>query len=80
MFNVINCSILSNYTTVHELSRTPEKPQGQQNAFQGSKAQPVLIANSRKILGAQGRLATLGQTEVTRLVNGSQQHAPRSAC
>jgi len=37
----------------------PENTQGQQNVFEGSRTQPVLIANSRKILGAQGRLATL---------------------
>jgi len=61
MNNVINfsSSTLHNFTTVQELSRTPKNIQGQQNIFQESRTQRLLIANSRKVLGAQGRLATL---------------------
>jgi len=58
MFNVINSSITSIFT-FQGLPRTPENTQGQQNVFQGSRTQLVLIANSRKVVGAQGRLATL---------------------
>jgi len=32
---------------------------GQQDIFQESRTKRVLIANSRTVLGAQGRLATL---------------------
>jgi len=49
MFTVISSSIISNSTTV----------QGQQNIFHGSRVKPALIANSRKVLGAEGRLVTL---------------------
>ena len=44
--------------TIQEFSRTPENIQGQQDVFQESRTKRVLIANSRTILGAQGRLAT----------------------
>jgi len=37
MFNVINISIMNNFTTPQELSRTPENIQRQQNVFQGSR-------------------------------------------
>jgi len=37
MFNVINSSIINNFTTVQELSRTLENIQGQQKIFQGSR-------------------------------------------
>jgi len=33
MFNVMNSSIMNNFTTVQELSRPPENIQGQQNVF-----------------------------------------------
>jgi len=64
MFIVINSSIMNNFTTVQELSSTPENTQWQQNVFQGSRTQPVLIANSRKVLGAQRRLANLAVIEL----------------
>jgi len=50
---------MNNFTSVQELSRTPENIQRQQNVFERSKIKLALIANSRKVLGAQGRLATL---------------------
>jgi len=37
MFNVINSSILKIFTTVQELSSTPENAQGQQKVFQWSR-------------------------------------------
>jgi len=33
MFNVINSSVMKNFTTVQELSRKLENTQGQQNVF-----------------------------------------------
>jgi len=39
MFNVINISIMNNFTTVQELRKTSENTQGQQNVFQGSRTQ-----------------------------------------
>jgi len=59
MFNVINSSKMSSFKTIQEFSRTPEHFQGQQDVFQGSRTKQVLTANSRTILGAQGRLVTL---------------------
>ena len=59
MFNVINSSKKKNLKTVQEFSRMPENIKGQQDIFQESRTKRVLIANSRTILGAQGRLATL---------------------
>jgi len=59
MFNVISSSIMNHFTIVQELSSTPPNIQGEQNVFQGTRTKPFLIANSRKVLGAQGRLATL---------------------
>jgi len=50
--------------TIQEFSRTPENIKGQQDVFQQSGTKRVLIANSRTILGAQGRLATLLLTTV----------------
>ena len=44
---------------IQEFSRTPESIQGQQDVFQESRTKRALIANSKTILGAQGRLATL---------------------
>jgi len=55
----MNSSQIKYLKNIHEFSRTPENTQGQQDVFQESRAQRVLIANSRTILGAQGRLATL---------------------
>ena len=46
------------FLKIQEFSRTPEKIQGQQDVFQESRRKRVLIANSRKVLGAQGHLAT----------------------
>jgi len=37
MFNVIIRSVMNNFTTVQELSRTPENTQLQLNVFQGSR-------------------------------------------
>ena len=65
MVNVINSSILDNFTTVQELSRTPENIQGQQSTFQGKRTLPVLIANLRRVLCAQEHLATLVQNQCT---------------
>jgi len=59
MFNVINSSKINSLKTIQEFLRTPENIQGQQDVFQGSRTQQALTANSRTILGAQGRLATL---------------------
>jgi len=50
---------MSSFKTIQEFSRTPEHFQGQQDVFQGSRTKQVLTANSRTILGAQGRLVTL---------------------
>ena len=60
LFNVINSSKMNNLKTIQEFSRTPGNIQGQQDIFQESRTKRVLIANSRTILGAQGRLATKG--------------------
>jgi len=59
MFNVTNSSQMNSLKTIQEFSRMPEDIQGQQVVFQESRTKRVLIANSRIILGAQGRLATL---------------------
>jgi len=56
MFNVINSSLTKFFYDIQEFSRTPENIQGQQDVFQESRTKRVLIANSRTILGAQGRL------------------------
>jgi len=53
---------MNNITTVQKLSSKPENTQGQQNVFQGPKTQPILIGNLKEVLGAQGRLASLGNT------------------
>jgi len=50
---------MKNFKNIQEFSRTRENIQGQQNVFQESRTKCVLIANSRTVLGAQGRLATL---------------------
>ena len=55
---------MNNLLTIQEFSRTPENIQGQQDVFQQSRTKRVLIANSRTILGAHGRLATLLLTAV----------------
>jgi len=47
------------FLNIQEFSRTPEFIQGQNDVFQESRTKRVLIANSRTVLGAQGRLATL---------------------
>jgi len=59
MFNVINSSLMKFFYDIQEFSRTPENIQGQQDVFQESRTKRALIANSRTILGAQGRLAIL---------------------
>jgi len=61
MFNAINSSKMNNLKTIQEFSRTPENIQGQHDVFQESRTKRVLIANSRTILRAQGRLATFGR-------------------
>ena len=48
MLNVINRSIMNNFTTVPELSRTPENAQRQQHVFEASRTLPVLIAHFKK--------------------------------
>jgi len=58
---------MSNITTVQKLSSTPENTQGQQSVFQESKTQPILIGNLKEVLGAQGRLASLGNTAFRRI-------------
>jgi len=58
MFNVINSSKMSSLKTIQEFPSTSEDFQGQ-HVFQGSRTKQVLTANSRTILGAQGRLAIL---------------------
>jgi len=60
MFNAINSSNMNSLKIIQGFSRTPEDIQEQQDVFQGSRTKQVLTANSRTILGAQGRLATLG--------------------
>jgi len=50
---------MNNLKIIQAFSRTPENTQGQQVVFQESRTKRVSIANSRTILGAQGRLATL---------------------
>jgi len=52
----VQCNQLYNNENFHNCSGTPENTQREQSVFQGH---PVLIANSRKVIGAQGRLATL---------------------
>jgi len=47
-----------NSLTIEDFSRRPENIQGQQDVFQESRTWRVLIANSRAVLGGQGRLAT----------------------
>jgi len=42
MCSVINSSLMNNFTTFQEFSRTPENTQGQLTVFQGSRTQPVL--------------------------------------
>jgi len=37
MFNVVNSSIVNNFTTIQEISRTRENTQGQQNVLEGSR-------------------------------------------
>jgi len=64
MFNVINSSIVNNFTINQDISRTPKNSQGQKSVFQGSRIKPLLMANSRKVLGTQRRLATLCETKV----------------
>jgi len=49
MFNVINSSIMNNFTTVQELSRTPENTPGQQSVFQGSRIWPVFISGVTRV-------------------------------
>jgi len=49
---------MNNLGTIQEFSRTPENIQGHQDVFQESRTKWVL-ANSRTILGAQVRLATV---------------------
>jgi len=60
-FTVLS-SKMNNLKTIQKFSRTPEIIQGQQDVFEESRTKPVLIANSRTVLGAQGHLATLAGT------------------
>jgi len=45
MFNVINSSKINNLKTIQEFSIMPENIQGQQDFFQESRTQGVLVAN-----------------------------------
>jgi len=69
MVNVINSSILNNFTTVQELSRTPESTQGQQNAFQVTWTLPVLTTNLRRVLCVHRHLATSLQNQCSHLTS-----------
>ena len=66
MFNVINSSLMKNSLNIKEFSRTPENIQGKQDVFQESRTKRILIANSRRILGAQGRLGTLAGVDFSK--------------
>ena len=55
---------MTNLKIIQEFSRTLENTQGQQHVFQESRTKQVLIANSRTVLGAQGRLSTLAPIKV----------------
>jgi len=50
---------MSNFKNIQEFSRTPRNIQGQQDVLKESRTYRVLIANSRTVLGAQGRLETV---------------------
>jgi len=50
---------MNNFKNIQESSRKSKNIQGQQDVFQESRTYRVLIANSRTVLGAQGRLPTL---------------------
>jgi len=63
MFNVTNSSKMNSLKTIQEFSRTPKNIQGQHDVFQGSWTQQILTANSRTIVGAQRRLATISAIE-----------------
>jgi len=58
----VQCNQQFIFEQLHNFSRIFKdagKSQVQQNVLQGSKTYPILIAKSRKVFGAQGRLATL---------------------
>jgi len=61
---------MNNLKTIQEFSRRLENIQGQQDVFQESRTKRVLIANSRTILGAQGRLATLHHAHALMMTTG----------
>ena len=61
IFKLINSSPIKIFKNIHEFSRTPENIQGQHDVFQESRTKRDLIANSRTVLGPQGRLATLSR-------------------
>jgi len=46
---------MNNFKNIQESSRKSKNIQGQQDVFQESRTYRVLIANSRTVLGAQGR-------------------------
>ena len=50
---------MNNSKQIQEFSRTQKNIQGQQDVFPELRTYRVLIADSRTVLGAQGRLATL---------------------
>jgi len=58
MFNVISSSVMNNFTSVQELSRTPENTFKDKKMIFKDKGNSHLTANSREVLGAQGCLAT----------------------
>jgi len=64
---------MNSLKTIQEFSRTPENIQGQQDVFQGSTTKQVLTANSRTILGAQGRLATLNVVKAHIMISNEMQ-------
>jgi len=51
------------FKNIQEFTRTPEDIQGQHDVFHESRTKRDLMANSRTVLGAQGRLATLSGTK-----------------
>ena len=61
---------MNHLKTIQEFSWMPENIQRQQDVFQESRTKRVLIVNSRTILGAQERLATLGETGICPLEVG----------
>jgi len=58
IFNVVNSSIVNNFTTLQSF-QGPWKILKDNKMFFKGQGHSVLTENLRKVLGAQGRLATL---------------------